>query len=399
MEEKAKSKPISKSELKQTTEPKELSKLLLLVVAIASGFGGGWIASSDRFHRLESSAQTQREVISSESELISSISKEVGESVVSVNVRGSASARDFFGYTQEYEQESAGTGFILNKEGIVVTNRHVVSGNDVEVSVTLADGTELTDVEVVGVTNATDPLDIAFLRINDSKGKELKPVKLGKSAETEVGDRVIAIGNALGQFQNTVTSGIISGFGRSIEAAESEYARNSETLINLFQTDASINQGNSGGPLVNTNGEVIAINVAIAGGGAENIGFAIPIDDVRPLINSVLEKGKLERPYLGVRYVSVTADIAYTYNLPVSEGAYIVPSENGTSIVENSPASKAGLKEKDIITSIDGEPVTSKRSLVSILGTKSVGSEVTLTVLRDGNEQNIKVVLEAAPEQ
>jgi serine protease Do len=231
----------------------------------------------------------------------------------------------------------------------------------------------------------------------DAKGKELKPAALGKSADVKVGDRVVAIGNALGQFQNTVTSGIISGFGRSIQAGDSSGSAQTETLLNLFQTDASINQGNSGGPLVNLKGEVIGINTAVAGGGAENIGFAIPIDDIQPLIKTVLDKGKLERPYLGVRYASITADLAYTYNLPVQEGAYIIPSRNSASIVSGSPAEKAGLQEKDIITKIAGEAITPKRSLVSILGSKSVGDKVDLTILRDGKEQTITVTLEAAP--
>lgn len=208
---------------------------------------------------------------------------------------------------------------------------------------------------------------------------------------------MVAIGNALGQFQNTVTSGIISGFGRSIQAGDSSGSAQTETLLNLFQTDASINQGNSGGPLVNLKGEVIGINTAVAGGGAENIGFAIPIDDIQPLIKTVLDKGKLERPYLGVRYASITADLAYTYNLPVQEGAYIIPSRNSASIVSGSPAEKAGLQEKDIITKIAGEAITPKRSLVSILGSKSVGDKVDLTILRDGKEQTITVTLEAAP--
>jgi S1-C subfamily serine protease len=135
----------------------------------------------------------------------------------------------------------------------------------------------------------------------------------------------------------------------------------------------------------------------VAGGGAENIGFAIPIDDIQPLIKTVLDKGKLERPYLGVRYASITADLAYTYNLPVQEGAYIIPSRNSASIVSGSPAEKAGLQEKDIITKIAGEAITPKRSLVSILGSKSVGDKVDLTILRDGKEQTITVTLEAAP--
>jgi serine protease Do len=317
--------------------------------------------------------------------------------VVSINVTGTATQNSVFFGTQSFEQESAGTGLILTKEGVVITNRHVVPNANDKVSITLSDGTELDQVEVLGRTNATDPLDVAFLKIKDAKGKELKPAALGKSADVKVGDRVVAIGNALGQFQNTVTSGIISGFGRSIQAGDSSGSAQTETLLNLFQTDASINQGNSGGPLVNLKGEVIGINTAVAGGGAENIGFAIPIDDIQPLIKTVLDKGKLERPYLGVRYASITADLAYTYNLPVQEGAYIIPSRNSASIVSGSPAEKAGLQEKDIITKIAGEAITPKRSLVSILGSKSVGDKVDLTILRDGKEQTITVTLEAAP--
>jgi serine protease Do len=344
-----------------------------------------------------SNTQVQREVINSEGDLISQISKNMGDSVVSINVTGTATQNSVFFGTQSFEQESAGTGLILTKEGVVITNRHVVPNANDKVSITLSDGTELDQVEVLGRTNATDPLDVAFLKIKDAKGKELKPAALGKSADVKVGDRVVAIGNALGQFQNTVTSGIISGFGRSIQAGDSSGSAQTETLLNLFQTDASINQGNSGGPLVNLKGEVIGINTAVAGGGAENIGFAIPIDDIQPLIKTVLDKGKLERPYLGVRYASITADLAYTYNLPVQEGAYIIPSRNSASIVSGSPAEKAGLQEKDIITKIAGEAITPKRSLVSILGSKSVGDKVDLTILRDGKEQTITVTLEAAP--
>jgi serine protease Do len=374
----------------------EISRFGMLALAVLAGFGGGLLANNTRVQQA-SNTQVQREVINSEGDLISQISKTMGDSVVSINVTGTATQNSVFFGTQSFEQESAGTGLILTKEGVVITNRHVVPNANDKVSITLSDGTELDQVEVLGRTNATDPLDVAFLKIKDAKGKELKPAALGKSADVKVGDRVVAIGNALGQFQNTVTSGIISGFGRSIQAGDSSGSAQTETLLNLFQTDASINQGNSGGPLVNLKGEVIGINTAVAGGGAENIGFAIPIDDIQPLIKTVLDKGKLERPYLGVRYASITADLAYTYNLPVQEGAYIIPSRNSASIVSGSPAEKAGLQEKDIITKIAGEAITPKRSLVSILGSKSVGDKVDLTILRDGKEQTITVTLEAAP--
>ena len=370
-----------------------------LLVCLSTGFIGGWLGAGSRSQQdsiLSPETKAARQNVLSESQVISEIAKTVGESVVSVNVVSNSTGTDFFGYTQEIEQQSAGTGFIVNKEGIIVTNRHVVPSGANDISVTLSDGTEITDVEVIGRTADSDPLDVAFLKIKDAKGKDLKPVTLGESSKTQVGDKAIAIGNALGQFQNTVTAGIISGFGRNIQAADNNGV---DTLNNLFQTDAAINQGNSGGPLVNINGEVIGINTAVAGG-AENIGFAIPIDDVKGLIASVIDTGKLSRPYLGVRYVNLTDDYAYEFNLDVNRGAYIVPSRNGqSSILKDSPAEKSGLKEKDIITKINNEEIGEKNSLVSIIGRFKVGEEVKLTIVRDGKEQEISVKLEAMPEE
>lgn len=369
---------------------------LLLLACLTAGFGGGWIGA--RAQDQQSPGQITKantQVILNESQLINDIAKTAGESVVSVNVIGTATQQSPFGFLNEYQTAGAGTGVILSDDGYVMTNRHVVPNGTSGISITLSDGTELNDVEVIGRTASSDPLDIAFLKIKDKKGKTLKPAKIGDSSKTQVGDKVIAIGNALGQFQNTVTSGIISGYGRSVDAGGGSSAV--ESLQNLFQTDAAINEGNSGGPLVNINGEVIGINTAIAGG-AQNIGFAIPINDVQALITSVLTKGKLERPYLGVRYVSLTDDYAYEYNLPVKRGAYILPSRSGAaSILPDSPAQKAGLKEKDIIIKIDGTEVNENNSLVSLIGRKNVGDEVSLQVMREGKEETIKVRLEAAP--
>src|SRR5206468_3856028 len=179
----------------------------------------------------------------------------------------------------------------------------VVPSGTTQVSVTLSDGTELKNVTVIGRTGDSDNLDVAFLKVNDAQGHKLVPAPIGDSSQVQVGDDVVAIGNALGQFQNTVTSGIISGYGRSVQAGDSSGSGNSgENLDNLFQTDAAINEGNSGGPLVNLNGQVIGINTAVAGN-AQNIGFAIPINDVKGLVKQVLANGKFERPYLGVQYV------------------------------------------------------------------------------------------------
>lgn len=369
--------------------------LLLLISSVSAGFVGGYFgARSDQISDIRSQ-EVRQQIVSSESELNIQIAQEVGPSVVSVNVTSETTQNSFFG-ARTYTQQSAGTGVIISEDGIVITNRHVVPKGISTVSVTLSDGTELKEVSVIGRTNDSDPLDVAFLKINDKKDKKLTAAKIGDSSKMQVGEKVIAIGNALGQFQNTVTTGIISGYGRNVEA--SGQGQSVETLQNLFQTDAAINQGNSGGPLVNVQGEVIGINTAVAGGGAENIGFAIPINDIQGLIKSVLKEGKLLRPYLGVSYVSLTDDYAYQYNLNTKRGAYIVPSASGQrSILSDSPAEKAGLKEKDIIIKVNDKPIDEDHSLTSVLGQFSVGDKVQLTIVRDGNEMTLDATLEAAP--
>ncbi len=367
--------------------------ILLVLISISAGFFGGWFGGQQEATLSNNDTRVTREVIEGEGNLINTIANDVSPSVVSVNVTGTSVTQDFFGFGREFTTQSAGTGFIISEDGLIVTNRHVVPQGTEKVTVTLSDETEL-EADVVGRTNSSDPLDIAFLKISDSKGIKLTPANLGDSDSVVIGERVVAIGNALGQFQNTVTSGIISGFGRDIEAFDGEGV---EPLQNLFQTDAAINSGNSGGPLVNSASEVIGINVATAS--AENISFAIPINDVKELIEIVLETGKLERPYLGIRYVSLTDDIAEELDLDVSKGVYIpVGSEQRPSILPNSPAEKAGLEEKDIIVEIEGRELNEDNSLVSILGVKRVGENVELKVIRDGEEISINVTLEATPE-
>jgi len=364
---------------------------LFVLVAVTAGFFGGWAGSQSNLSG--SSNTVERQIIEGEGNLINQIAKDVSPSVVSVNVLNTTVRQDFFGFDREYETESAGTGFIISTDGIVVTNRHVVPRGEGTVTVTLADGTEL-PTEVVGRTNSSDPLDIAFLKITDKKGKELVPANLGDSDKVLVGDRVVAIGNALGQFQNTVTSGIISGYGRDIEAFD---GGGLETLQNLFQTDAAINSGNSGGPLVNSASEVIAINVATAT--AENISFAIPINDVKSLIETVLATGKLERPYLGVRYVPLNEDIARELEIDQTTGAFIpVGTVRRPSVIQGSPADKAGVQERDVIVEIDGQELDEKNGLVSILGKRKVGDTVELVVIRGNEEVILYATLQAVPE-
>ncbi|HEX4773973.1 MAG TPA: trypsin-like peptidase domain-containing protein, partial [Candidatus Saccharimonadales bacterium] len=323
-----------------------------LLATILAGFGGAWLEGRQNSNSdiLSTSVNNQKKVVTSESQLISQIAKTVGPSVVSVNVNITATSSQsqtgfgLFGFSQPEQEQAAGTGIIIDSSGLIVTNRHVVPDGTTNVSVTLSDGTELKDVSVVGRTSDSDTLDIAFLKINNAQGHKLTPAVIGDSSTVQVGDDAVAIGNALGQFQNTVTSGIISGYGRSVQASDSSGdASTAENLDDLFQTDAAINEGNSGGPLVNLNGQVIGINTATAGN-AQNIGFAIPINDVKGLINQVVKNGSFSRPYLGVRYIPLTADVANEFNLSVQNGAFVAPSNDPTnpSIVPGSPADKAG---------------------------------------------------------
>jgi len=370
---------------------------LIVLVSGSAGFFGGQLGNKN--DDADQDVKKQQVILKTQGQLISNIAKDVGASVVSVEVTSTTGPVDsFFGFQGSTEQQSAGTGIIISKDGLILTNRHVVPAGTTNVDVTLSDGTKYTDVEVIGRTSSSDPLDIAFLKIKDTKGKTLSPATIGKSSDMKVGDPVVAIGNALGQFQNTVTSGIISGFGRSVQASDGS-GESSENLENLFQTDAAINEGNSGGPLVNLEGEVVGINTAIAGGDAQNIGFAIPIDDVSGLIKSVEDKGKLERPYLGVVFIPITADMAKQYDLGVDHGAYIPPSVmiGQDAVIGGGPADKAGIKEGDIVTKINDDAVDDTHSLTSLLSKHNVGDKVKITVYRDGKERVFDITLGVAP--
>lgn len=383
--------------------------IAFIVVGLISGYVGSWLQGNNSNGTITlGSLSKQEKIVTSQSQLINQIAKSVGPSVVSVNVdissssssSGSSSDDGFglFGFSQPEEEQAAGTGIILSSDGLIITNRHVVPDGTTNVSVTLSDGTELKDVSVLGRTPDTDDLDIAFLKINNTDGHKLTPAVIGDSSTVQVGDSVVAIGNALGQFQNTVTSGIISGYGRSVEAGDSSGSGSTEDLDDLFQTDAAINEGNSGGPLVNMNGQVIGINTAIAGD-AQNIGFAIPINDAKGLITQVSKTGKLQTPYLGVRYIPLTADVANEYNLSVNNGAFIAPSNDPSSpsVVPGSPASQAGLQSNDIITEVNGTPINQDNSLTSLLDQYVPGNNITLTILRGSSTKQISVKLGTEP--
>lgn len=362
----------------------KLARLIFLVlVCIASGFIGGYFAYKNTGQLSNDFGQTSV----NRDNTINSIAEQIGPGVVSINVQSNQVSNTFFG-PQNFVTRSAGTGFIISEDGYVVTNRHVIPADNSEISITLSNGDTLNDVSVVGRTAEGDSLDIAFLKINNTEGNDLDPVTIGDSSKVKVGDSVVAIGNALGQLQNTVTSGIISGFGRDLTAG-SEF-----NLVNLFQTDAAINQGNSGGPLVNAKGEVIAVNTAIAGGDAQNIGFAIPVNHIKGMIESVLEEGKLNRPFLGVRYISLNKEIAEENNLAVSQGAYLINTESGPAVISGSPADEAGLREGDVIIEINNTRIDEANGLTSLLGQYSSGESVELKVQRGDEQVEATVILE-----
>lgn len=336
----------------------------------------------------EVTVEQQRQTVVQEGEVIANVAEEVGPSVVSIVTQQERQVNSLYFGTQTRVGQAAGTGVIIDANGLIITNKHVVPESATSVQIITADGTRYNEVKIIG----RDPLnDLAILQVENPK--DLKPARLADSDNVRVGQKVVAIGNALGQFQNTVTSGIISGMGRPIEASD-ESGSGSEQLTNLFQTDAAINSGNSGGPLLNFNGEVLGINTALAAD-AQNIGFAIPINEAKGIIQSAKETGKVVRPYLGVRYTMLTPDIAKELNLSVQRGAHI--GTKSDSIVSDGPADRAGVKAGDVITKVNDLVLSDTISLASAVGRFGVGDEVDLTLLRDGREQQVTVKLGQMP--
>lgn len=314
---------------------------------------------------------------------IADVVDKVSGSVVSIVT--STKISSYFGGS--YDSSAAGTGVIVSDSGYILTNKHVIDGAT-SISVVLDDGTIYEDAKVAAV----DPLnDIAFVKIEGAS--DLKVATLGDSKTISVGQQVIAIGNALGEYQNTVTSGIVSGTGRSLTATDSTGSM-SERLSDMIQTDAAINSGNSGGPLVNAAGEVIGINTATSSS-AENVGFAIPISSVKGMLSQLVEKGEAARAYVGTYGIEITAEVAKEYNLPVNAGAYLYSASSYSAILKDSPAAKAGLRDKDIITAVNGVKVGAAGSLSSLVGEYKPGDTVQLTVIREGKEIAVNVELGA----
>lgn len=324
-----------------------------------------------------------RVVVSEENAVISAVEK-TSPSVVAIGVTQTIVSpfNPFLGPSRpRTEQNTIGTGFLV-ASNIVITNRHVVSDASQNYTVVTKDGKKLAVEKIY-----RDPfLDLALVTVSNSG---LQPLELGDSSKLKVGQTAIAIGNALGRFDNTVTTGVVSGIGRTVSAGD-PFSGTTETLDNLIQTDAAINPGNSGGPLLNSAGQVIGVNVATTQG-AQNIGFAIPINSVKKILNEYETTGTVSHPFLGIRYVLLTTDQAMLYQLP--PGAYI------QDVVNGSPAAKAGLQTGEVITKIDNQPVNVDNKVSSIISSKKVGDGISMEVWSNGQTRTVSVTLGQAPGQ
>lgn len=300
----------------------------------------------------------------------------------------------FFGFQiPQYRQKGTesrkvggGSGFLVSSDGYIVTNKHVVEDESADYTVIMSDG-EKHPTKVV----ARDPiLDLAVLKID---GNNFHYLNFSDSNNLKVGQSVIAIGNALAEFNNTVSLGIISGLSRSVVATGGFGKR--EALDQLIQTDAAINPGNSGGPLIDLKGEVVGVNVAVASG-AENIGFALSSNSVKGIVDSVKVSGKIVRPFLGVRYIQITEELKKKNNLPFDYGVLVQRGEEvgDLAVIPSSPADKAGIIENDVILEVDGVKLNQDKNLASIIRTKNVGDTVELKISSKGKEKTVSVILE-----
>lgn len=324
--------------------------------------------------------QQTRTVVQEENAVISVVEKS-SPSVVAIGVsQRVVNPFDPFAIPRR-EDSTIGTGFVV-ASGLIVTNKHVVSNSKGVYKVVTKDGQKY---EVRKIYR--DPvLDLGIVQIDSNN---LTPLELGDSSKLKVGQTLIAIGNALGRFTNTVTTGVVSGLGRKVVAGD-PFSGLSESLDNLIQTDAAINPGNSGGPLLNSAGQVVGVNVATTEG-AQNIGFAIPINAVKVIVDEFSLRGSVSRPFLGVRYRFISKDVAILNEVP--QGAFI------QEVVVNGPADKAGVKEGDIITKINGQSVDSENKISETISTSSIGLKMELNLWRDDKEVKVTAILEELPAQ
>ncbi len=380
-------------------------KKIFLGLAVAVLIFGGLVSSGvfglkwsmlERYVKFPKTSQlslpgTENVRVVSEESLVIDVVDKVSPSVVTVGITKTRTVGDVFelnpfdpfaplrrqsGKPQKLEQD-IGSGFVVGEGGLIVTNKHVVADTEAKYRVITKDDKTYDVVKIY-----RDPTnDLAILKI-DAIG--LKAVELGDSSKIKVGQLAIAIGTALGEFRNTVTTGVISGIGRGITAG-SPFEGYVERLDNVIQTSAAINPGNSGGPLLNSSGQVIGVNAAVSGDG-QNIGFALPINVVRDALANFNQTGQFNRPFIGIRYKTIAKDLAVLNDVP--EGAYVV------EVVSGSPAEKAGIKQGDIVTKIDDVRLSgASAELSKVVAKKKVGDSISVTLWRDGKEQTVKLTL------
>lgn len=376
----------------------------ILVSLIVGGIAGGVVGAGLKTTTLGTSASTttkQTLSVQEESATVDVVAKS-SPAVVSIIVSKDYSKiysnqptspfDNFFGFPisqqvpQGKQEIGGGSGFIVSTDGLIVTNKHVVDDDQAEYSVVMNDGKKY-DAKVV----AKDPTnDIAVVKI---EAKDLPILSFANSDSAQIGQTVIAIGNALGQYRNTVTKGIISGKARTITAGDT--TGQSETLEDVFQTDAAINAGNSGGPLLDLSGHVLAINTAVSQQG-QLIGFSIPGNVVKRDIENVQKDGTITRAYLGVRYVTITKAMSDQNKLPLDHGALVKPAnDNSPAVISGSPADKAGIVENDIIISVNDTDISADHSLAGLLSKYNPGETISLKIYHKGDTKTVKVVLES----
>ena len=372
----------------KTQKIRSLLLILLLIVILITGGVFLGIFLSKNIIKPKTITETKIEVVDEET-VVTRVVEKANDSVVTVAISKDVLNnsldvfRQMFGvYEEKVEstniERDIGTGFIISEDGLIVTNKHVVSDLGAKYKVVI--GKDET-VEVVNIYR--DPVnDLAIIKVNKSG---LKPVEMGDSSKLKVGQTVIAIGTALGEFRSTVTKGVISGLGRGITAGGVGIGM--EKLEDVIQVDAAINSGNSGGPLFDSSGKVVGVNVAVSQGG-QNIGFALPINLVKQSVDNFKTTGEFDRPYLGVSYQVISQQAALLNEVPA--GAYI------QSIIDGSPAQKGGLKIGDIITEIDGKKIIEMKetSIAGIVNQKKIGDTLKIKYYRDKTGTEVEIMLE-----
>ena len=376
--------------------PSLITALLMLLVfagllatnTISMKGNAGWLSSL-------ASGTIKTDSAAEESQVISVVEK-ANPAVVSIIISKDVPTFEryyMYGMIQngtEKQEVGGGSGFFISSDGYIVTNTHVVADASADYTVMTSDGTK----HSAKVIAKDSTQDVAVIKID---GTDYPYLNFGDSANLKPGQSVIAIGNALAQYSNSVSVGIVSGLSRSIVAGDGN--GNSEQLSNVIQTDAGINAGNSGGPLLDLRGNVIGVNVAMEQG-AENISFALPSNTVKNIVDSIKKYGKVVKPYLGVRYTAITPAVKQQNNLSVDYGVIVARGQNAgqLAVIPGSPADKAGIVENDIILEIDGTKLDSTKSLASIIGQKQIGDSVKVKLLHDGKEKTVDVKLEQAPD-